>query len=260
MANSRIVTTNFLSTATLTNNTGGGSPALDEASGYPTTRAQNADRESVWKTSATPSSPINVDFDLGSARTVNVAAALGFRAASGVGAATTVVVYSSSTATYPRTWDARGSFSLTNAPRDAGDSFADVSARYWRFEIACTAQFQIGRLFVGNATDLGGIHARGGLSSPYRNRNEQPLLSGVVLIEDLGDMGREFTLTFPAKGDSVRSYFESMSNVSGTLLYLDPDDNIYEVYVPGGRTEHARIFHANGAGLYDLSVRLVRCP
>lgn len=258
MANTLFALTNYMQTATITNGGGGSSPAREETSPYVMENALTADRMQFWQSAASPTSPFYFDVDLGSARTVTLAALLGFRAAT-VATVTTVEVFSSSTATYPRTWTSRGTFSMTASPRDNGTTFASVSARYWRFALTNTAAFTVGRLFLANASDTGRVGLPGGGLSPYRTRNEQPLIGGGVLIEDVGDPGAEFSFALGPGDATAKGYFDAISAAPGSFVYVTPEGNFYEVYAPGGRTEQARTFYAS-SGLYDLAVRLVRLP
>ena len=76
MSTLQVATSNSIATATLKNGTGGGAPARDEDAAHLMEAAQNADRNALWSTSATPTSPLNVDFTWGSSRTIEIVAAL----------------------------------------------------------------------------------------------------------------------------------------------------------------------------------------
>lgn len=261
MGTSRFITTNFAtaSTTTLKNGTGGGAPALDETSPYTMARALHRDRLSFWQSSSAPASPLYVDLDLGSAKSVSGVGVHGFRAALPA-AATTVTVYSA-TAYGPGPWTSRGTFSLTSGPRDIGTTFGAVSARYWRFEIQNTSQFQIGKFLLGTLIDLGAAHAPGADASPYRFRNEQPMIGGATLIEDLGDLGRSMSIPIPQATESRRTVLEALADSTGTFAYFDPKDTLYEVFVPNSaRVDIQRLLVAGESSLSAIDVKLTRQP
>ena len=68
MPNSRFVTFNWVESATLMNGTGGSAPARDETAPFVMERLQVRDRTVLYKCSASPPSPLNIDFDLGGNR------------------------------------------------------------------------------------------------------------------------------------------------------------------------------------------------
>lgn len=254
MSNSRFLLTNLVETATLKNGTGGGAPAREETSPYVMERVQYGDRYCVWSTSAAPGSPVQVDFDMGSAKTVGAWAMLGCRSASG-DPFYPDIYYASVYPGGPWTLKDSGSFSTA---RDQGAQFSSTqSARYWRFSIVNTGvQFSIGRLWLGAVTDLGVWHSPGATSSPFRNRIEQGQANGTFVLNDLGDPGRDISLPFNQADSALKSKVHNLYANTGSIVYLDPDDDIYEVIVKGGRVNVARNF----TSLWSASVDLARLP
>lgn len=260
MGTSRFVTTNYAvaSTTSLKNGTGG-APARDEAAPYVMERFLHRDRFAFWRTSAAPTSPLSYDLDLGSAKTITGVGLHGFRAA--LPAAATTVNVQSATSYPPGAWTQRAALTLTAGPRDVGAVIAAVSARYWRFEIQNTSQFQIGKPLLGPVIDLGAAHAPGADASPHRFRNEQPFLGGGTLIEDLGDMGRTMSIPLPQATEARRVILEALADLPGTFAYFDPADGFFEAFVPNaGRIEIQRVLAAGASSLSSINVTLVREP
>jgi hypothetical protein len=259
--NTRIGLTNLIATATLKNGTGGGAPALDQSTGYPTSNLKTSDRYTLWKTGDPPSgSPVQVDFDLGSNKTVTSVGVLGYRGPFGT-AVTSVAIYSAASASGypPGAWTLQATINVNALfdTRDFGAIIASVSHRYWRFEFTHGGTaWSIGKLWVGNATDLGAIHSPGGLYAPFRNRLETPLPNGAVVLSDLGDPGADWTLPWQTITSSLRTTLLSLQQQTGSFLMIDPDDNFFEVYLVGGRAETLRQFTTT----FDANLALRRLP
>lgn len=259
MSTSRFVLTNYACAAAtvLKNGTGGGAPALDETAPYTMARLLNASRLAFWMTSAAPASPMLVDFDLGASKSISAVGVHGFRP-SATAAATTVNVYSG--AAYPAA-TLRATFSLIAGPRDIGAAISTISARYWRFEIYNTAPFSVAKFLLGPLTDLGYAHGPGGDATIYRFRNETPLIGGGVLVDDLGDPGKSFSIPVPTATQTRRAALEALVQQTGSFSYLDPDDELYEVLMSdSARLEVSRAFAAGAASVYSLNLRLTRQP
>lgn len=254
MANSRFLITNLVEAATLKNGTGGGAPARDEASPYVMERVQYGDRNTVWTSSATPASPLNVEFDMGSAVSVEACALLGVRS---LDATQTIQVAAYSAAAYPGgPWTLRG-ITSASTKRDMATTFNSVSARYWRVQITASVptKFSIGRIWLGPVTDLGIKHSPGAKSSPFRNRLEQAQATGSFVINDLGDPGRDISLPFGVISSATDATLAALSDVTGSFVFIDPDSNVYEVILRGGRVERANNFAS-----YSDSIDLARLP
>ena len=261
MANNTLIgITNLLATATLKNGTGGGAPALDETSPYTMAKTQTSDRSSVWKTADPPSaSPLNVDFDLGSNKTVTAAAILGYRTSAGLAASSLKIYSAPSSAGYvPAAWTLQGTISsISGNPRDAGVVFSSVSQRYWRFEFTHAGNaWSAGRLWLGNPTDLGLIHTPGGVDRPFANRLETPQPNGAIVINALGDPGRDFSLPFASQDSSLRDTLQNLHTQTGSIIYVDSEARFFECIVKGGAVPASRPWNT----LYDLQLELTRLP
>lgn len=258
MSNSRFLLTNYVETATLKNGSGGGAPALDEATSYTTARAQNTDRYSLWKTSGAGGT-YNVDFDLGSAKSVRLGALLGLTCLTPTGGTLTLQHANSY---YPGAWTTAGTATWASGDRDVGVvlNSAAVSERYWRFNIVTTVATNItlGRLFLGTWAnyELIGMHSPGGISSPYQNRIEQALADGSFNVNTLGYPGRDFTLPFNQVTSTDRDILTAAAAASGSVVFVDGEDDVYEVLVMGGRADVSR----RSGTTFDTNVTMKRLP
>lgn len=263
MANTRLAITNRIASAALKNGTGGAAPALEQASPYVMTNAQNNDRYNVWKTTSAPPGLVYVDFDLGSNIALSCAAVLGFRSYTpSTGYVNTCEVYTapSSAGYVPASWTSQGIIyieALSNK-RDSGITFNQVSARYIRFAFSTfgTIQFSVGRLFAGLALDLGGIHSPGGSKTTIKNRIETPLPGGAIVLNTIGDDGAEWSMPWSSIDTTTRGYWTSAFNDGQSFVLIDHEDKFYEVTNTGGQYSEAIGF----SSLYDMSISLKRLP
>lgn len=258
MSNSRFIIANkVFDFGSLLNGTGGGSiPARDETSPYLMENALIAGRRTLWQSSSGVASPFTVDVDLGGSKSVNVAAVCGLR--SDAGMASCDVQYSS--AYYPSavTWTTADSITLINTPRDAGKVFSggSTSARYWRFSFTGFGAFSLASLWLGVYTDLGGMHSPDAETTPFLNRLESQQSDGSFVVNVLGDKGHDFTLPFNTADSTLKTTLQSLSDVEGSVVYIDPDDAFYEVIVRGARVNTKRSF----SSIYGVGVELARLP
>lgn len=259
--NTLIGTTNLLATATLKNGTGGGAPALDETSPYTMAKAQNSDRYSIWTSASSPASPLYVDFDLGSNKTVTAAAMLGLRELS-FPAVSTLKIYSlpASGGYLPAgVWTLQATINVSSFTerRDFGAVFASASQRYWRFEFTTSGvQFSVGRLWLGNPTDLGLIHTPGGLDRPFANRLETPQPNGAIVTNSLGDPGRDFVLPFASQESTLRDTLQALHLQTGSIVYVDSEARFFECLVKGGAVPAQRQWNT----IYDMQLEMTRLP
>lgn len=254
--NSRFILLNkVFQYGTLLNATAVGAPARDETSPYLMENAMRAGRKTVWQQAS--GGAMQFDVDLGSAKAVDCAAVCGFRADS----ATVVscdIQYS--TTYYPAAvvWTTADSVALTNNPRDAGKVFAggSVTKRYWRFNFGATGTFSLSSLWLGVLTDLGGLHSPDAVTTPFRNRLEQGQQDGSFILNDLGDKGHDFTLPFNVTNATLRTTLAGLSDYSGSLVYIDPDDYFYEVIVRQGRVSQRR----SHSTIFGTDIEMARLP
>jgi len=258
MGNSRFIIVNKVFTlASLLNGTGGGSiPARDETSPYLMENAMTAGRRTKWQTSSGVASPFTFDVDMGSATSINCAAVCGIRCDAGMGSCD--IQYSTTYYPTATTWTTADSISLISTPRDGGVVFAGgaVSKRYWRFNITSFGQFSLSSLWLGSYTDLGGMHSPDAETTPFGNRAESQHTDGSFLVNVLGEKGHDFTLPFNATDSTLKTTLQSLSDVEGSVVYIDPDDNFYEVIVRGARVPTKR----SHSSIYGVNVELARLP
>jgi hypothetical protein len=265
MSNTRLAFTNFVDSATILNGTGGGAPALDQTSPYTMAKVIVTDRYDPWVTANPPSgSPLPLDLDLATNRSVTTAAVLGYRpGVAGTSPVSSVEVLSSTAANgYPpvagSSWTTRGVISLSGGVwRDAGTTFNSSSGRYWRFDFTNVgAQWSVGRVWLGINSDLGAMHSPGGIYSPFRNRLETPQPGGAVVLSDLGDPGLDITLPWNTINSTLKNTLLSMSQRSGSFLFLDGDDNFFEVFAVNGRVSTSRQY----TSVFNADVQLKAMP
>lgn len=258
MSNSRFILANkVFQSATLLNGTGGGSiPARSETSPYLMENALVAGRRTVWQTAASPGSPFTLDLDLASAKSVNCAVLCGMRSESGMSSCD--VQYASTYYPTATTWTTVDSISLTGTPRDAGVVFAggSVSARYWRLSITNFGQFSLSSVWLGVYTDLGAAHSPDAETTPFTVRMESQHSDGSYLVNVLGDKGHDFTLPFNTIDSTLKGTIQTLSDLSGSLIYIDPDDSFFEVIVRGARVQTRRTH----SSIFGTNVEMARLP
>jgi len=266
MSNTRICTTNRAIGATILNGTGGSAPPLDEVSPYTMAQALTADRYTPWMATNPfgSGSPFSFDLDLGANRTIDAAAFLGYRPATTAGnSVLTVTVYSATSAVgYPPvsggSWTSRGTISVSGAAwRDIGSAITSSNSRYFRFEMLNGGVgWSLGKLFLGQLTDLGAIHSPGGLFSPFRNRLETPQPGGAIVLQDLGDPSADFTLPFRTIQTSLRDTLANLQGQASTFLLVDAEDRFFEVFIVNGRVAVTRQY----TSIFDVDMQLKAMP
>lgn len=260
MANARFLLTNLASTATVKNGTGGSPtpPARTEISPFTMERALNDDRRSLWKLDA-PNDVIfggsyQLDLDLGSSKAVTC---MGLHGLSCPGGEITSISFGSMnsypTSSYSELGFASGAGVLA---RDVVVTFPSTAKRYWYFWVEATASPVIGKVSLGTHLDIGAAPNFGSEFAPFGNRIEQTLEDGSVLVNELGDDGGDFSLSFQPVENIVLANLNLVQQTRGTVVYIDPDDNGYEVFLKGRRLRIARL----GGGLYSAGLDLGRCP
>lgn len=262
MANARFLLTNLASTATVKNGTGGSPtpPARSEEAPFTMERALNGDRRSLWKANAANDvlyfgTDYQLDLDLGSVTSVSAVHIGGMSCPGGAISSLEVgyfASYPSSTAIVLGTVN----FSSGSFPRDYTFTFNSVSARYLYVWIGASASPVIGNVFPAEVLDVGAAPNFGSQTSHFRNRIEQQLEDGSVLINELGYEGADFSLNFSPVLEATWTLLRRLEQASGTIVYVDPDNVGYEVYLKGGRVNVSKL----GGGLFSVSFELGRCP
>lgn len=253
MSNTRLLLQNRCLAGTIRNGLVG-APARDETSPYVMDNALTADRYTPWQTSAAPGGTLDLEIDLGGAKTINCAAVHGFRQAGS--SPITFIVFSSPDHV---TWTQQGgSAALTNLPmRDAGIFFGSVTARYWRFEFTTFgSQFSVGRVALGSFVDLGAIGAPGLQFTRGRTRLETPIPGGAVVLRDLGDPTAGSQLPWQYANPTTLANLIQIRDQTGSFTLFDADDLVWEVYVRGGLVTPTRRW----VNSYDFASELVALP
>lgn len=228
MSSLRFSQTNYIKAATLKNGTGGGAPALDEVSPWVTTNAQTADRTILWQNSGGTS--MQVDFDLGSDKSVGVVAILGHRGFPNgtAGITSAALQYAAAAAGYlPGAWSTfTGSpVTLGATVRDAGLFLSSpVTARYLRFDLTVSTTFTVGRFFAGAIeVDLGKLYSPGRTRRRVDPdmRNEGSAQFPTVTIT--GDPFYLYQFPYEDEDASLRTSLESVAALgrAGTFVMHD---------------------------------------
>lgn len=262
MANARFLLENKFATASVLNGTGGSPtpPVRTEVAPWLMERALNSDRRSVWKLDTENATAVGygyqIDIDLGSSQAVDCIA-LGGLSCPGGEIIEIAVGYANS---YPTgSYTQMGSINLAALKeRDVVFPFISASKRYWYAWIDATAPPVVGSFKGGAMLDIGAAPNFGAQMSPFRNRIEQTLEDGSVLINELGDEGADFSLTFSPVPVATGNLLRQLQKTSGSFVYVDPTNYGfgYDVFLKGGRVNVASV----GGGLVSVSLELGRCP
>lgn len=213
MANTRFAYTNLVDTATLTN-----SPSADAS--YPAANAKNGERYIPWRSAVGPASPIDYELDFGSAQAVTIAA--------GLNLGSTITSIEVESASSPPTWTTRATITPAGAV-DKGAVFGSQSFRYWRFRVYNSAQFSIGRLWLGVVQcDMEGQMSPGTVKRTIKNRRREIGPSGIQQSFYNGRALHEWRYRFGKIVDSVRSSLDTVIQQQKSVLLIDDGDNFYE--------------------------------
>lgn len=260
MGTARFILANHLLTASVRNGGGGGLPAREETSPHVMENAFTADRQTPWQSAGTPTSPFEFWINLGSTLATTGCAVLGHRP-SLPGAVTNVVVASMASSAVPGTPTTRATLSFAADERDKGAAFSTISAQYWKISFTNSGAWSTGRIVLGTVVDLGLASGPGADVSRHQNRSEAQLPSGSFVIETLGDPGATFSILVNVASETDFSNFATIAAWTGTVVYIDPDGNVYECLVPGGQLPAQRGFYVpGGLSRYAMELRLVRLP
>jgi len=127
------------------NGSGGTSPAVDEDANWPMKNLVIKPRDTFWRSSASPASPLDVDFALNLSNTSTRWAGVAKHRGYGAGGITQIEVFTSGS-TYPPgappAFTSRGTMSMTTADNDKLFDFGtSVTVRSVRFRITNSGQF-----------------------------------------------------------------------------------------------------------------------
>ena len=234
MATARFILANMAETATWKNGTGGSPtpPARSEVAPFTMERALNADRRSLWKLGApNDGSDWLADLDFGSAKTVSGAAVHGISCPGGVISAVWIGYINDTV--YPSTLYVPIQAMPLNG-RDAGATFGPFTYRYWFLIFQATAAPVVGRVKLGEVVDIGNAPDPGSNSTPSQNRIEQEMEDGSFNINELGEPGHDFSLSFDPVLPATRDKLESLHRHRGSLTYFDPRNRCFEVVLRQG--------------------------
>ena len=226
------------STATLINGASSGTypsrPALSEDSQYPMSNLKINDRAAIWKSSPVLTGQYDIEWDLGSDKTIDVVAVHGFRWTPGqVAPADAVVSFRTSTAGYSQagTWTAIKT--LTLGVRDVGLQLsAPIRGRYFRFRVnagGAGGGFTIGNFYLGQLSyDLGFISSPGLVDRPEDPDIVDRTMARAAHVTRLGDPFRSIILPFSVRGET-KLMLDAVAAATVPTTYLDHEDTIAQV-------------------------------
>lgn len=261
----KLYTANALTKAgvLLKSGTGGGAPPLDQDPDWPESLVLCADREMYWKTSASPPAPLQLDLDLGSAKTI-VAAGI-MRARIGTDICT---VYYNPGATYnPASgWVAAGPFAAGGMTGNNNlEDIASIIARFWRFEFDGGIQFSC-KPWLMEAVDTYNLThdwSVGTAESMRRLREETVSSSGLVYAyepaEDRGSLIRSGNYLLLNQVQSVRDAFRERLAALDTQFVLKHGNNVVvETILTEGDLAWSREWHMPEQ--FNFAIPLTECP
>lgn len=265
MSNIRLITNNLATAAAtvLKNGTGGGAPALDQLAAFPMTAALFQDRYTKWSTSAVPASPLDFDLDLGADKVIDAMGILNLRYAGTTDINTVTLKYASAASGYaPGPWTTFGTITLADPPLTKRDYVvapgSPVTARYLRFESAfgTLGQFTLGKLVAGPMIDLGHNYSPGAAWRVQRVRLPVASPTAQDLIFDLSDKFWTLDCEFRNVAQATRDALVALTDVTGTFILLDADDNAYECRLKNDGIDWTDVFHPP----YTVALSVVALP
>jgi len=266
MANTRFVASigNYALYSSILNGTGGGAPALSEATGYPMSNALQHDRYTQWQVAGGAGTPVNYDFDLGLNRDLYAIGLHGFRLLSGTMGDLTIQ-YAAAVAGYvPGAWSTFGTIAAASLNASGVRDVVSVdttppSGRYIRLSfVHTTAVWSVGKVFAtGTPTiNAGVVYDIGGVETELRYQLVTTGPTGHPLLEDIGDQGRAWTVGFSAVSTATKNLLIGLGQQSRPFSLVDENDALYEVRTQSGVVMATRVFN----DLWNVSLELVRLP
>ena len=220
MANTRFAYTNMLEAATILN-----APSADAA--YPAANSKNGERYIPWRSGAGPPSPVDIEFDLGSAKAVEVAAL--FNISTQI---SSIAVESATSGAGP--WTNRATITPAGAA-DKGAVFAAQTFRYWRFRLTNSGQFTVGELWISAVdADAGVIFSAGTVKSISKNRSRERNPSGVQHSFYNGRVLHAWDFLYSRATDAMRAIVETVVSQQKSVVLIDDASAVYQVEADDG--------------------------
>jgi len=253
MANTRFLLSDYCDPITY-------APALlnapDTASGYTAANIFTRDRHTIWKVGT--SNVGTFDIDLGDAYSIDMIAVCGEDHASwGSAAGPTVTAYHSDDGS---TWSAvSGSIGLGQWALYSNGVLSiatPVSAQYWRVVFTASDTFSIGKLFLGNDTDLGFVYSQGTTRTLVRQRARHNV-NGALAIHETGPAYRRFGLRFDKVKGATLTILETLHGLGRPFVYIDKASHVYHVELDDDLLTRSHVFGDDTTDIYDLTLNLV---
>lgn len=222
--------------STALKNGAAGAPAKEEDADFPMQNIGYSSRYRLWRTSAAPVTPVDVDFYFSvthPVKMVGLANIRAYRGAAGIG--TLEVFYGSDTAYPPASWvQALAPQAIASTANDAMFEIASPTSRSWRLRIANSGQFSCKPWLVRNDQTIDFTEGAGVVESTSRIRAPKSTsLLGGVMFNDLG-VGKGATIKRWKIHDVVSSAQRTslLAAQTRTLIFRDVYGAHYEV-TPG---------------------------
>lgn len=216
-------------------NGAGGAPAVSEDADRPMVNLKISSRYRFWRTPNSPTSPMNVDFDMVASNTIKTVGMAMHRAYRGAAGVTSVTVYSGTGSSYPpASWTARGTFAVNYlTDNDVFMDIATTTARFWRFTITASGQYSC-KLWLARSADVISLTqgGAGAIENPRRVRErEKETFLGGRIFNDLGigvaERIRELRIPMPVMTQAQLNAIRTSQR--GNLIYQHVDGKYYEV-------------------------------
>jgi hypothetical protein len=253
MANTRLVLSDYADPISY-------APALlnspDTASGYTASNIFTRDRHTAWKVGG--SNVGTFDIDLGAAYSIDAIVVCGEDHASwGAASGPVVTAYYSDNAV---SWSAvSGSIAAANWSGYSNGILSiatAVSRRYWRIVFTGSGTFSIGKLFLGNDTDLGFVYSQGTTRTLVRQRTRHNV-NGALAIHELGPSYRRFGLRFDRVNGTTLSTLETAHGLGRPFVYIDKASRVWHVELDDDLLTRSHVFGDDTNDIYDLTLNLV---
>ena len=223
MGTTRFAYTNKLESATILN-----APSADAV--LVAANSKNGQRYIPWRSAAGPPSPVDIEFDLGSAQAVTIAALLNIPPVV-IGGSTTqitsVAVESASAAGGP--WTNRATITPAGLT-DIGAVFASQTFRYWRFRLTNNGIFSVGELWLGVVQqDIGMQFAPGTIKGHRKNRSRVESAAGLKQSFYHSRNLHQWSLNYETATDAMRASLDDVFQQRKFILFIDENDTFYQV-------------------------------
>lgn len=254
MANTRFVLSDYCDPITY-------SPTLlnapDTATGYSAANIFTRDRHTIWKCGSTGVGTF--DIDLGTTYSIDNITICGEDHESWGGTAgPAVTVYHSDDGV---AWTSAGTlaYSVWVLGRNAEIQLsAAVSKQYWRIVFTATSSqpFSIGKLFIGNDTDLGFAYSPGTTMTITRQRTRHSV-NGALAIHEVGPAYRRWAMQFNRGNAALYTTLSTLIGLGRPFVYIDKASRVSHVELDDDVLTRSHVAGDASIDVYDMTLNLV---